>query len=75
MSYPSGEDGYDGYGVQADEFAEPMGTGMRRVPAGAGAEFTPEQAEGLLARLDEFDAVRIRGEAESRSAYLHGRQR
>ena len=55
-----------------DEVAPPIGTGMRPVPAGAGAEFDAETAERLRDRLDEFDAVRARGEVESRSVHLGG---
>lgn len=55
-----------------DEFAFPIGTGMRRVPRGVGAEFDPATAEEIRDRLDEFDAVRTRGDVESRSAHLGG---
>ena len=54
------------------EFALSIGTGMRRVRPGAGAEFDLETAEKLRSRLDEFDAVRTRGEVESRSVHLGG---
>lgn len=57
---------------QTDEFAPTIGTGMRRVPSGAGAEFDAVTAEQLRNRLDEFDAVRTRGEVESRSVHLGG---
>ncbi len=49
-----------------------IGTGMQRVPSGAGAEFDAATAEQLRIRLDEFDAVRTRGEVESRSVHLGG---
>ena len=57
---------------QTEEFAPTIGTGMRRVASGAGAEFDAATTELLLSRLDEFDAVRTRGEVESRSAHLGG---
>jgi hypothetical protein len=57
---------------QSLDFAIPIGTGMRRVPAGAGAEFDAETTERLRNRLEEFDAVRTRGEIESRSVHLGG---
>ena len=59
-------------GDQSLEFAPTIGTGMQRVPAGAGAEFDPETVEQLQNRLDEFDAVRMRGKVESRSVHLGG---
>jgi hypothetical protein len=55
-----------------DEFAFPIGTGMQRVPRGVGAEFDPATAEEIRDRLDEFDAVRTRGDVESRSVHLGG---
>jgi len=58
---------------QTEEFAPTIGTGMRRVPSGAGAEFDAVTTELLQSRLDEFDAVRARGEVESRSVHLRGR--
>ncbi len=57
---------------QTEEFAPAIGTGMRRVAAGAGAEFDATTTELLRSRLDEFDAVRTRGEVESRSVHLGG---
>jgi len=59
-------------GDQTEEFAPTIGTGMRRVPSGAGAEFDAATAEQLRNLLDEFDAVRTRGEVESRSVHLGG---
>ena len=56
----------------AADFALPIGTGMHRVPTGAGSEFDEEMTEQLQKRLDEFDAVRTRGEVESRSVHLGG---
>jgi hypothetical protein len=53
-------------------FAQPIGTGMEPVPPGAGAEFSAATVERLRNRLDQFDAVRTRGEVESRSAHLGG---
>ncbi len=61
-----------GVGEQIEEFAHLIGTGMRPVPLGAGAEFDLATTEQLQSRLDEFDAVRIRGEVESRSVHLGG---
>ena len=55
------------------EFAIPIGTGMQRVPAGAGGEFDAETTERLRSRLEEFDAVRTRWEIESRTVHLGGR--
>jgi hypothetical protein len=55
-----------------DEFAPAIGTGMDRVPSGAGAEFDAATTEKLQRRLDEFDAVRTRGDVESRSVHLGG---
>jgi hypothetical protein len=55
------------------EFAPFIGTGMSFVPDGAGAEFNDETRKRLQERLNEFDAVRTRGEAESRSTYPGGR--
>jgi hypothetical protein len=49
-----------------------MGTGMRKVSSDAGARFSPETAQELRDLIDEFDAVRTRGEVESRSVYLVG---
>ena len=48
-----------------DDFAPPLPTGMRRVER-------PLQApdDELIARLDEFDAVRNRGAVEARTAWL-----
>lgn len=57
---------------QTEEFALTIGTGMRHVPSGAGAEFDAATTELLQSRLDEFDAVRTRGEVESRSVHLGG---
>jgi len=65
------EDEFDADGV--DEFAVPIGRGMRRVASGAGAGFDAEEAERLRNKLDEFDAVRTRGDVESRSAHLGDR--
>lgn len=53
-------------------FVRPIGTRMLRVPAGAGAKFDADTTEELQKRLDEFDAVRTRGEVESRSVHLGG---
>ncbi len=57
---------------EAAEFATPIGTGMEPVPEGAGAEFSAATVERLRNRLDQFDAVRTRGEVESRSVHLGG---
>jgi phytoene dehydrogenase-like protein len=57
---------------ETEEFAPALGTGMRRVLSGAGAEFDAATTELLQSRLDEFDAVRTRGEVESRSVHLGG---
>ncbi len=59
-------------GDQTEEFAPAIGTGMRRVPSGVGAEPDAVTAGHLRDRLDELDAVRARGDVESRSAYLGG---
>ena len=56
--------------VRLEELAPAIGTGMRSVPSGVGAEPDAVTAERLRDRLDELDAVRARGEVESRSAYL-----
>jgi len=55
-----------------DEFAIPIDSGMKPVPRGAGAEFDLATAEKIRTRLDEFDAVRTRGDVESRSVHLGG---
>ena len=55
-----------------DDFVVAIGTGMEPVPRGSGAEFDPATAERIRTRLDEFDAVRTRGDVESRSAHLGG---
>jgi hypothetical protein len=57
---------------EVEEFAPSIGTGMTPVPAGAGSEFNVKTTELLRVRLDEFDAVRTRGEVESRSVHLGG---
>jgi hypothetical protein len=54
------------------DFVTTVGTGMESVEPGAGAEFSASTVERLRARLDEFDAVRTRGEVESRSVHLGG---
>lgn len=54
------------------EFATTIGTGMVLVEAGAATEFSAATVERLRSRLDEFDAVRTRGEVESRSVHLGG---
>ena len=59
-------------GDQTEEFALTIGTGMQRVPSGAGTEFDADTAERLRNRLDELDAVRTRGEVESCSVHLEG---
>lgn len=56
----------------APDFATTIGTGMVLVEAGAAAEFSAATVERLRNRLDEFDAVRTRGEVESRSVHLGG---
>ena len=53
-----------------DEFLITVGTGMKSVEPSAGAEFSASTADRLHARLDEFDAVRTRGEVEIRSIYF-----
>jgi hypothetical protein len=55
------------------KFLFPIGTGMRHVEPGAGAEFDAATTERLRNKLEEFDAVRTRGEIESRSVHLGGR--
>ncbi len=55
-----------------DEFAILIDTGMKRVPRGAAAEFDTATSEKIRTRLDEFDAVRTRGDVESRSVHLGG---
>lgn len=56
-----------------DEFAVPAGRNMRRLSEGEQMTFRTEEATALQAKLDEFDAVRTRGDIESRSAHLGGR--
>lgn len=58
--------------TSADDFAVPIGTGMRTVARTAAAEFDPETAEHIRQRLDEFDAVRTKGDVESRTVQLGG---
>ena len=54
-----------GQEAELDDFAPPVPTGMRRVERPVEA---PDEA--LIARLDEFDAVRNRGAVEARTAWL-----
>ena len=56
-----------------DDFAVPVGRGMRRLSEGEKTTFRRDEAARLQDRLDEFDAVRTRGDVESRSAHLGGR--
>lgn len=58
---------------ELDEFSVPLGRGMRRVPEAERTTFRRSDADALQERLDDFDAVRTRGEVESRSARLGGR--
>lgn len=53
-----------------DDFAIPVGRGMRRLSEGEKTTFRRGEAARLQDRLDEFDAVRTRGDLESRSAHL-----
>lgn len=53
--------------TELDEFSTPLGRGMQ--PVEHPTEFADPEA--LLARLDEFDAVRNRGAVEARTAWLH----
>lgn len=48
--------------MQHRDFTLPLGTGMRRVDGPT--DLSPEVAEDLTRRLDEFDAVRNRGAVE-----------
>jgi hypothetical protein len=57
-----------------EPFAEEVASGMQRIPAGAAPELELADAKQLLEQLDEFDAVRLRGDVESRTAEL-GRDR
>lgn len=50
-----------------ESFARSIGTGLHRVPY---RDYPVDEA--LLARIKEFDAVRVRGATEAQSAYLHG---
>ncbi len=58
---------------QLDEFSVPIGRGMRPVPEAERTTFRRSDADALQDRLMKFDAVRTRGEVESRSARLGGR--
>ena len=58
---------------ELDEFSVPVGRGMRPVPDAEQTTFRRLDADALQDRLDSFDAVRTRGEVESRSARLGGR--
>ncbi len=49
-----------------DDFAVPISTGMRRVDR----EDSLLDSSELIARLDEFDAVRNRGAVEARTAWM-----
>lgn len=54
-------------GQDPDDFSVGLGRGMR--PA-APRETDRAADEALLARLDEFDAVRNRGAVEARTAWI-----
>lgn len=58
---------------ELDEFSIPLGRGMRPVPEALLTTFRRPDADALQDRLETFDAVRTRGEVESRSARLGGR--
>lgn len=49
-----------------DDFAVPIGTGMRRVPESEEVRFDPATAASLTAQLDANDAARNRGAFELR---------
>ena len=55
-----------------DEFALPIGTGMDKMPRGAGVKFSGERAEQIRRLLDKFDEMRTRAYVESRSVHLGG---
>ncbi len=52
------------------DFAVSINRGMRRVSDAQRVAFRDSEADELSRRLDEFDAVRTRGDVESRSARL-----
>ena len=58
---------------ELDEFSVPLDRGMRLVTDAERTSFRPADADALQDRLEDFDAVRTRGEVESRSARLGGR--
>jgi hypothetical protein len=53
-----------------DQFVFPLGTGMDKAPAGTGTEFTSEETELFLRRLDAYDRARNRAAVEIRSIPL-----
>lgn len=58
---------------ELDEFSVALGRGMEPVPDAQRTTFRRSDADALQERLEDFDAVRTRGEVESRSARLGGR--
>jgi hypothetical protein len=58
---------------EIDSFAVPIRTGMRRVVRNASSRIDSAADAEIRRRLEDFDAVRTRGDVESRSVHLGAR--
>jgi len=56
-----------------DSFAVPIDTGMHPVPRSSRSRSDPVADEEMRRRLEDFDAVRTRGDVESRTVHLGAR--